>query len=651
MRWIKRLLVIALGLVLVIALGLVAVIALVNPNDYKDDIAKVVRDKTGRDLHLTGELKLAVFPSVAIDVSEASLGNPPGFGSEPFVAIDRMRLVMRLWPLLSKHFEVKRVELDGLKLHLITDKAGNGNWEGLGNEGNSGSDKGDATAKSADSSSSASATIAGVEIRESEVTIDDLREKSTRRLTHLNVKTGALGSGRPVAIDVSASVDSGAGSKASKLSFRTPALNADLDAETLSMPEFALGYGDLDLSGSVTGTRILGDRELEGALKLTETSLRSTLEELNGAPLKTRDPQAFGRVGFDARFSMKPNAIQLSALTARLDATELTGSLGIADIGKTALVFDLKADQLDIDNYRAPEEKGASTKAEKPAELPIAMLKALNARGTLKVGRAIFNGMTLEDVTLKLNAGDGQVRVGPTQARLYGGSFRGQVNIDARGRDARFVLEQHVTAIDFAKLLADAFASKRFSGRGSANIALTGHGLSAAAVERTLAGNVDFNVADGALEGHDLWFELRRARALIKREAAPEGEGSGRTKFDVLKGSGKFTGGTMSTDDLLLQTPFLKVAGKGTVAVPTQAVDLHINSTIYQVPPSGAGAEMSDLKTAAAIPVRVTGTITNYKVRPDLDAALKAEVKGKLDEKKNELKEKAKNKLRELLGG
>lgn len=646
MRWIKRLLVLGLAIVLVVALGLVAVVALVNPNDYKDDISRIVREKTGRDLVLAGDLKLAVFPSVAIDVSQASLGNPSGFGSEPFLGIDRARLVMRLWPLLRKHFEVKRVQLDGLKLHLITDKAGKGNWEGIGGE-----DSGAQTVKSANTSSGPSATIAGVEIRDSEVSLEDRRDNSTRRLAHLNVKTGELGSGRPVAIDVSASVDAGEGSQATQLSFKTPALNVDLDAQTLSVPEFALGYGAMDLSGSVTGARILSERELEGTLRLKETSLRSTLGEWNGTPLKTRDPNAFGRVGFDTKFALTRNTLQLSALKARLDETELTGSLGIADFATSALVFDLKADQLNIDHYRAPEVTATSAQVEKPAELPIAMLQSLNARGTLKVGRAIFNGMTLEDVTLKLSAADGQVRVGPTQARLYGGSFRGSVNIDTRGHDARFVLDQHVSSIDFAKLLADAFDSKRFSGRGVANIALTGHGRTATEVTRTLAGDVDFNVTDGALEGHDLWFELRRARALIKREAAPEGEGSGRTKFDVLKGSGKFTDGTMRTDDLTMQTPFMKVDGKGTMAVPTQALDMHINATIYQVPPSGAGAEMSDLKTAAAIPVRVTGTISDYKVRPDLDAALKGAVEEKLDQKKNELKEKVRDKLRELLGG
>jgi len=180
---------------------------------------------------------------------------------------------------------------------------------------------------------------------------------------------------------------------------------------------------------------------------------------------------------------------------------------------------------------------------------------------------------------------------------------------------------------------------------------LTGQGRTSADITRTLNGDVDFDVKEGALEGRDLWFELRRARALIKREAAPEGEGSGRTKFDVLKGSGKFLNGTMTTNDLVMETQFLKVKGEGTVVLPTQALDLHINTTIYQVPPSGAGAEMADLKTAAAIPVRVTGTFTDYKVRPDFDAAVKAEVKKQVDEQKEDLKKKVREKLKGLFGG
>ena len=637
MPWIKRLLIIAVSLVALGAVVLVAVVLLVDPNDYKGKISQIAKEETGRELKLEGDLKLAVFPSVAIEVRKASLGNPPGFGAEPFVAIGEARLVMRLWPLLRKHFEVKRVELSGLRIHLITDKSGKGNWENMGGE-----EQPKATAET--QSSSATATISSIEISDSQVVMEDRRDGSTRRLEDLNVKTGQIGSGKPVPVKLGFNLDSGEGSKTTRIAFDSPGVGVDFDEETLDVPEFTLGFGELDLSGSVRGKKIVSARELAGTLKLKETSLRGTLESLTGTPLKTRDPKAFTRVGFESKFALDAKKFELTSFKGRLDDTVLGGSVAMGLGEESAIVFDLRADQLNIDRYRGPEEKLAPGQKAPPVELPLETLKKLNARGQLKIGRAEFSGMTLDDVTLNLTAADGNVRLGPTQAKLYGGSYRGTVSIDARGREAKVTLEQHLQNIDFAKLFAAAYDSKRFSGRGVANLAVTGHGRTSADIKRTLDGTMDFDVKDGALEGRDLWFELRRARALIKREAAPEGGDTGRTKFDVLQGTGKFADGTLTTDDLAMQTQFLKVNGKGTVALPTSAVDLHISTKIYQVPPSGAGSEMSDLKTAADIPVRVTGTVTDYKIRPDLEAAVKGEVKEKL-------KEKAREKLRELLGG
>jgi hypothetical protein len=59
---------------------------------------------------------------------------------------------------------------------------------------------------------------------------------------------------------------------------------------------------------------------------------------------------------------------------------------------------------------------------------------------------------------------------------------------------------------------------------------------------------------------------------------------------------------------------------------------------------------MQDLK-AAEIPVRVTGTLADMKVRPDFDALAKAEAKQKVEEKKQELTDKLKDKLDKWLGG
>ena len=132
MRTVKVLAGLAGGIILLIVVGLLAVWALVNPNDYKGRIAAAVKGSTGRELILKGDIKLSVFPWVALELGPASLGNPPGFGAEPFLAFNHAAVRISLWRLLSKRMEIERVEIDGLDLRLLKDAGGTGNWESFG---------------------------------------------------------------------------------------------------------------------------------------------------------------------------------------------------------------------------------------------------------------------------------------------------------------------------------------------------------------------------------------------------------------------------------------------------------------------------------------------------------------------------------------
>jgi AsmA protein len=161
---------------------------------------------------------------------------------------------------------------------------------------------------------------------------------------------------------------------------------------------------------------------------------------------------------------------------------------------------------------------------------------------------------------------------------------------------------------------------------------------------------VDFEVANGAIEGKDLWYELRRARAAWKREAAPAQADTGRTTFKSLKGSANIADGVLNNQDFVMEMDYLKVNGAGTLDLVSQKLDYKLQTNLYQVPPEDAGAEMQDLKTAQ-IPVRVSGTLADMKIRPDFDALVKAETKQKVDEKTKELTDKLKDKLGKWLGG
>ncbi|HJY38361.1 MAG TPA: AsmA family protein, partial [Steroidobacteraceae bacterium] len=96
MRGVRIAAYVAAGLIGLVVVALVLVVVFVDPNDYRDDIEKMVEQKTGRELTLNGDLKLSVFPWIALEAGPATLGDAPGFGPEPFVSIKEARVGVRL---------------------------------------------------------------------------------------------------------------------------------------------------------------------------------------------------------------------------------------------------------------------------------------------------------------------------------------------------------------------------------------------------------------------------------------------------------------------------------------------------------------------------------------------------------------------------
>jgi AsmA protein len=282
--------------------------------------------------------------------------------------------------------------------------------------------------------------------------------------------------------------------------------------------------------------------------------------------------------------------------------------------------------------------------------LPLDTLKTLNARGQLRIGSTTVTKLVFTDLRLPVDAKDGRVHLGPTQARMYGGNYDGDIVLDARPAQATLSLNEHIKAVDMGALMKASLDTTRVAGKGNANAVLTATGNTDVAMFKSLGGRIDFDVRDGAVNGVDLWYEIRRAVALFKRTAAPErAAGAPKTAFDALKGSAIVDKGVLRNDDLTADMTYLKVKGKGTLALETQAIDYRLTTEVYKLP-AGDEAELSDLK-AAEIPVTITGTLADMKVRPDVEGYLKARFKKKVDEKVDEKKDELKKKLNDKLKG
>jgi len=158
---------------------------------------------------------------------------------------------------------------------------------------------------------------------------------------------------------------------------------------------------------------------------------------------------------------------------------------------------------------------------------------------------------------------------------------------------------------------------------------------------------MSFELKDGTWEGTDLWYQLRRARALYRQETPPEPSNPPRTRFTSVIATGTVTDGVFANKDLLAELPFLRLTGSGTVNLVAGEIDYALQARVLERPESLAGASDAELAefTEALIPVRVRGPLADPSVRPDIEAMFRKEVESTLQKKGDELKQRLLDRL------
>ncbi|WP_122870208.1 AsmA family protein, partial [Pseudomonas viridiflava] len=104
-----------LGLLLIIvALGF-ALTHLFDPNDYKDEIRQLAREKANVELTLNGDIGWSLFPWLGLELHDthvATLTAP----DQPFADVQMLGLSVRVLPLLRKQVQMSDIRVEGLNL-------------------------------------------------------------------------------------------------------------------------------------------------------------------------------------------------------------------------------------------------------------------------------------------------------------------------------------------------------------------------------------------------------------------------------------------------------------------------------------------------------------------------------------------------------
>ena len=128
----RSLLIIVAAIVGIVTFASVALYLFFDPNDYREEISAGVKEATGRDLTIEGDLSLSIFPWLAIEVGQTELGNAEGFSDQPFMRFADASLSVRMLPLiLSQEATVGTASIEGLVVNLEVAADGSTNWDDL----------------------------------------------------------------------------------------------------------------------------------------------------------------------------------------------------------------------------------------------------------------------------------------------------------------------------------------------------------------------------------------------------------------------------------------------------------------------------------------------------------------------------------------
>ncbi|MCP4126810.1 MAG: AsmA family protein [Gammaproteobacteria bacterium] len=371
-----------IGAVLLLLVAASVILPLVvDPNDFKGEIVNQVKEQTGRDLKIAGDLNLSVFPWLGVKIEGVELSNAKGFGDGPFALVRHAAVRVKLKPLLKKELEVDTIGLDGVMLNLARNKSGASNWDDLaqGKQHKSAPDKKQKQDTVDSNAGLKGISIGGVDITDATINWDDRQSGQKYAISEFNLKSGAIVPGSPVGLnlgmvlqsakpalkakvglvgtieldqgkgllnigDLKFTVDAdGAAIPNGKLQAELEtALMLALDGTTLTLQNLKAKSGALSLTGNIKGSNLGTDSPVfNGQLKLAELNLREWMASQGMALPATSDPKSLGRLAASLNLVSKGASTNLNKLVIQLDDTKVTGN---AIMRGSATAFKLNVD-------------------------------------------------------------------------------------------------------------------------------------------------------------------------------------------------------------------------------------------------------------------------------------------------------------------
>ncbi|MES2869254.1 MAG: AsmA family protein [Pseudomonadota bacterium] len=408
-------------LLIIVALGF-ALSHLFDPNDYKDEIRQIARDKAHIELTLNGDIGWSLFPWLGLELHDASVATLAA-PTKPFADLQMLGLSVRVLPLLRKEVQMSDVRVEGLNLRLTRDKDGHGNWQDIGQPapvaaGTATTTEPVATSKPDSISQPLKLDIDSLTVNNARVEYSDEQSGQQFSAESIQLSTGPvhegisipvkltafLGTNKPV-MRVKTEVDgklrfdralkryqfedmkvvgeaSGEPLQGKTMTYAAQGqILVDLAANVAEWSSLKVSANQLRALGELKANNLDNTPQISGGLSIAQLDLAKFLDSI-GHTLPAMAPGSLSKVELVSRLSGTPSSVAFDELNLKVDDSTFTGRIAIEDFAKQAVRIQLKGDTFDADRYLSPTSaEAAGAKAARQAEVQSSEAGALAASG------------------------------------------------------------------------------------------------------------------------------------------------------------------------------------------------------------------------------------------------------------------------------
>ncbi len=697
-RLIKWLLGFVVTLTVLVIAAIIIVPMVFDPNDYREEITALVKDKTGRDLSLDGKLSVSVFPWLGIRTEGLTFSQPAQIGGD-MVMVDTAQLRVKFVPLLSKQVHIDTVVLKEPKLRLVTLKNGVDSFAGLTGDENIESDGQEESAGVA-----VALVIQGLELSGGHLVIDDRTSGAVTEISNLSVTTGNLIGDSLASLQASGVLKNSDSAEAldflidgkaqintdtllvtmadlrgqflqgelnadftlealtfansaqleiqgmnlgvkgpADVTISAPNVSADIDTQQANMPRLDIKVGSFQ--GQLTDLKarnFIDAPSASGALSVPAFNAARLLKEFD-VDYQTTDADVLKNVALTAQFSGDLEKVEVKNLVFSLDDSELKGSASVRNFDNPVVHFNLNLDRLNVDRYLPPTVEGEEEEVSggEALAVPMAAFQLMQANGQFKAQQLISGGVELNNIDVQVRSTPGNVTITPT-ASLYDGSLAGQIAFSEQQGTSQLKIKNEVDLVQLGKLLNAAEVTDQLSGIGSLLVDLV---VTETGGVQTNNGVIKLQAKNGAIQGVDIKGMIDSAYAQyqsFKGREPSENEGSGKaksgdeTRFAELLGTFNVKNNVITNDDFSMKAPLFRVGGEGTIDIEKQVLDYLVEVKLV-ASTNGQGGEAIDKLAGIPIPIRFTGSLTEPNYSIDFKRIYKALFAKEVKRKKGEL--------------